>query len=417
MDIARKPRPKRGRYIVGAAALLGVTFVSVALARLPRAAPTVERSTLWLDSVQRGVMVRQVRAPGTLVPEQIRLVSALTAGRVERLPVRIGTPVTADQVLLELSNPDVQLQALDAGRQLTASEAAEVNLRTTLATARLQQAGALATIRTQYQEARRASAVSDTLAARQFATRLEQARAADQVREFEERVGIERQRLAILDNSLDRQVALQHAEVERMRAIARFQADRVASMEVRPGGSGVLQELPLELGQWVTPGQVLAKVAEPGRLKAVLRVPETQVRDVATGQPVAVDTRNGSAGVIRGHVLRVDPAVQNGTVSVEVALDSPLPAGARSDLSVDGTIVIERLPDALHVARPAYGEGSGVVNLFRLSPKGDEATRVQVRLGRSSVNAVEILGGLNAGDRVIISDMSAWESADRVRIK
>jgi multidrug efflux pump subunit AcrA (membrane-fusion protein) len=362
-------------------------------------------------------MVRQVRAPGTLVPEQIRLVSALTAGRVEALPVRVGTAVTADQVLLKLSNPDVQLEALSADRQLTASEAAEVNLRTSLATSRLQQAGALATVRTQYQEARRTSEMNDTLAARQFATRMEQARASDQVKELAERMGIEKQRLAILDGALDRQVALQHAEVERMRAIARFQADRVASMEVKPGGSGVLQELPLELGQWVTPGQVLAKVAEPGRLKAVLRVPETQVRDVAVGQPVAVDTRNGAAGVIRGHVLRIDPAVQNGTVNVEVALDSPLPAGARSDLSVDGTIEIERLPDVLHASRPAYGEASGLVNLFRLSPTGDEATRVKVRLGRSSVNAVEILDGLKAGDKIVISDMSAWETADRVRIK
>ena len=417
MDIQRTPPKRRGRYIIGGAAIAVLAFVTVALARLPHAAPTVERATLWIDSVQQGTMVREVRAPGTLVPERIQLVSALTAGRVERLPVTAGTAMTADQVLLELSNPDVQLQALDAGRQLTAAEAAELNLRTTLATARLTQAGVVATVRTQYDEAKRTARMNDTLAASRLVTPMEQQRASDAARELEERLAIERERLGLLDASLGRQVALAHAEVERMRAISQFQAERVASMVVRPGAAGVLQELPLELGQWVTPGQVLAKLAQPGRLKAMLRVPETQAKDVTVGQLVAIDTRSGNAGVIKGHVARVDPAVQNGTVVVEVALDGALPPGARPDLSVDGTVEIERLPDVLHVARPAYGEGEGSVQLFRLSPSGDDATRVRVKLGRSSVNAVEVLSGLKPGDRIIISDMSAWENAERVRVK
>jgi multidrug efflux pump subunit AcrA (membrane-fusion protein) len=417
LDIQRAPKAKRGKYVIGAAVLAVIVFTTIALARLPHAAPTVERSTLWIDTVQRGTMLRQVRAPGTLVPEQIQLVSALTAGRIERLPVRAGTVLAADQVLLELSNPDVQLQALDAARQLTAAEAAEVNLRTNLETSRLTQAGVLATVRTQYQEAKRTAMMNDTLAASRLVTKMEQARASDQAHELEERVGIERQRLALLEGALGRQVALQHAEVERMRAIAKFQEERVASMVVRPGAAGVLQDMPLELGQWVTPGQVLARVAQPGHLKAMLRVPETQAKDIAIGQPVSVDTRNGTAGVVQGHVMRVDPAVQNGTVLVEVALDGALPPGARPDLSVDGTVEIERLPDVVHVARPAYGAGEGTVSLFRLTPAGTEATRVQVKLGRSSVNAVEVLGGLNPGDRIIISDMSAWETAERVRVK
>lgn len=414
MDIARPARPRRARTAAAIGAVAAIAAVTVAVARLPKAPPTVERATVLVDSVRWGTMVREVRAPGTLVPEQIRLVSALTAGRVERLLVRAGAPVAADQPLLELSNPDVQLQALDASRQLTAAEAAEVNLRTSLATARLTQAGVVATVRTQSLEARRSADLYDTLAKQRLAAPNERLRAGDQARELDERLGLERQRLALLDASLDRQLALQRAEVDRMRAIARFHADRVASMVVRPGGGGVLQELPLELGQWVTPGQVLAKVAEPGRLKAELRVPETQAKDVAAGQGVQVDTRNG---VVAGHVTRVDPAVQAGTVLVEVALDGALPAGARPDLSVDGTIEIERLPGVLHVGRPAYGQEGSTVSLFRLLADGDVAERVSVRLGRSSVSAVEVLSGLRRGDRVVISDMSQWEAAERVRLR
>jgi len=414
MDIPRAPKPKRARYIaigVGVVALVLVTFL---LGSLPTAAPSVERSTLLIDSVQRGTMVREVRAPGTLVPERVRLVSALTAGRIERLPVRPGATVTAGSDLLEMSNPDVQLEALEAGRQVTTAEAALVNLETSLATQRLTQQAAIASAEAAASDARRQAAMLQSLGKQQLSSRNEVAQAEERSAEQSARLSSEQGRLRVMDGAMARQIALQRSEVARARAIAEFQAARVASMKVHAPEDGVLQTLPLELGQWVVPGQVLATVAQPGQLKAVLRVPETQARDVVTGQPVNVDTRNGIA---KGHVMRVDPSVQNGTVTVEVELDGALPRGARPDLSVDGTIEIERLPDVLHVGRPAYGQGESTVGLFKLDADGKYATRVPVKLGRSSVNTIQITQGLKVGDRVIISDMSQFDNVDRVKLK
>jgi multidrug resistance efflux pump len=398
----------------------GIAAITLALSRLEPAAPSVERSTLWIDSVRRGTMVRQVRAPGTLVPEQIRLISAVTAGRIEQLPIRPGTPVTKGAVILELSNPDVQLQYLDAQRQLSAAEGDLVNLRTTLSTNRLQQASAVAELRTQYNEAERNLNVYDALAEKKLASDNEIKAAHDRAAELKSRVALEDERLKVMTESQKSQIALQEQQVARLRNIAQFQEERVQSMRVTAPDDGVLTELggqqtgQLELGQWVNAGYLLAKVAQPGRLKAVLRVPETQARDVVLGQPTSIDTRNG---IVQGKVIRIDPAVQNGTVTVEVALEGQLPRGARPDLSVDGTIEIERLTNVLYVGRPAYGQAESVVGLFKLEPEGSTATRTNVKLGRSSVNTIEVVQGLNVGDRVIISDMTAWDNVDKVRLK
>lgn len=420
MDIKRDPPKKRSRYVYATLGVVGIAAVTLALSRLEPAAPTVERGTLWIDSVRKGTMVRQVRAPGTLVPEQIRLISAVTAGRVEQILVRPGTPVTGETVLLELSNPDVQLQALEAQRQLTAAEGQVVSLRSSLQTTRLQQEAAVATLRTDYQEAQRNLAGMEGPDRRKLFSDNEIKLAQERAAELKERLALEQQRLKVLEESEERQVALQQAQVERLRAITAFHQDRVESMKVTAGSDGVLQELggqqtgQLELGTWVNPGFILAKVAQPGKLKAVLRVPETQAKDVVLGQPTSIDTRNG---VVPGRVIRIDPAVQNGTVVVEVALEGALPRGARPDLSVDGTIEIERLTNVLYVGRPAYGQAESVVGLFKLGPDGETATRTNVKLGRSSVNTIEVVQGLNAGDRVIISDMTQWDNAEKVRVK
>ena len=414
MDVARAPRPKRGRYIAGGAIIMAIVFATVALAKLEPAAPTVERATLWIDTVRQGTMLRQVRAPGTLVPEQIRWVSALTAGRIEALPLRPGAVVTVNQTIATMSNPDVQLQALESERQLAQAEADLATLRTTLETQRLNQEAALATVVTQYNEAQRNAKVYGTLAQKGLSSEGEQANATDRLTELETRRKVEQQRLELVTSAVRDQYDRARRNVERLRGIAQFQRDRVAAMEVRAGENGVLQELPLELGQWVVPGQVLARVAQPGRLKGVLRVPETQAKDVALGQKVSIDTRNG---VVPGRVMRIDPAAQNGTVTVEVALEGELPKGARAELSVDGTIEIERLDNVKHVGRPAYGQAESVVGLFRLEPDGETATRVNVKLGRASVNSIEVLQGLEPGDKVIISDVSQWDSHNRLRLK
>jgi HlyD family secretion protein len=414
MDIPRAPQKKRGKYIAGAGAIAVLIAATFVLASLPTAAPSVERSMLLIDSVQRGTMVRQVRAPGTLVPERVRFVSALTAGRIERLPLRPGATVTAGSDLLEMSNPDVQLEALEAGRQVTAAEAALVNLETSLATQRLTQQSSIASAEAAASDAKRQATMLASLGEQELASANDMALANEKATEAAARLSAERSRLQVMDGAMQRQIALQRSEVQRARSIAEFQQARVNSMKVRAPEDGVLQTQPLEFGQWVQSGQVLATIAQPGKLKAVLRVPETQARDVVQGQPVDVDTRNGIA---KGHVLRVDPSVQNGTVTVEVALDGELPRGARPDLSVDGTIEIERLPDVLHVGRPAYGQGESTVGLFKLEPDGKYATRVPVKLGRTSVNTIQIMQGLKVGDKVIVSDMSQWDNVERVKLK
>ena len=414
MDIPRAPVNRgRKRILYGAIALVALVAMTLGLRGLKPAAPRVDRASIWIDSVQKGPLVIEVRGPGTLVPERIRYISAITAGRVERRLAEPGQEVQPETVLLELSNPDVQLEALESERQLTVSQADRVNLQTDLKTQRLNQEAQVAAAKAAYLDAKRNAEAAQELVAKELISTMEASRALDRVEEMETRYRVEEERLQVMVGASDSQLALQKAQVGRLNAVTEFQRSRVRSMKVLAGAHGILQELPLEVGQWAQSGATLARLVEPGKLKAVLRIPETQAKDISIGQPAKIDTRNG---IVRGKVRRIDPAVQNGTVTVDVSLEGEMPRGARPDLSVDGTIEVERLPDVLHVGRPAYGQANSAVGLFKLTPDGSEATRATVRLGRTSVNTVEIVGGLSRGDKVIISDMSRWDGYDRVRV-
>jgi HlyD family secretion protein len=419
VDIQKAPRSKKGRYITIGAIVTALIGGTAALSTLEPAAPSVDRSTLWIDTVRRGMMKREVRAPGTLVPEHVRIISAVTAGRIEKKVTLPGVAVQPGTVLIVMTNPDVQLELLESERQLTAAEAELVRLRNSLETQVLQQESAVAAVASEYGQAQREHEVMQGLAEKKLASANEVARAKEKLAELEVRRDAARRQLNASRNTVAQQIQLQEANVRRMRDIAQFQRNRVSSMNVTAGEEGVLQSMDLELGQWVVPGQQLARVAQPGKLKAVLRVPETQARDIVIGQKVSVDTRTGDTrtSVIGGRVMRIDPAVQNGAVVVEVALEGELPRGARADLSVDGTIEIERLDDVMYVGRPAYGQPESTVGLFKLEPDGAHARRTQVKLGRASVNTIEISQGLSVGDLVIISDVSQWDAEERLRIK
>ena len=414
MDIPRERRPDRRRFILIGSGLLALVIITVGLSRLKPAAPSVEGGTLWTDTVRLGPMVREVRGPGSLVPEQIRWVSAVTPGRVEKKPVQPGARVTANTILLELSNPDMEIQRLQAERSLTESQAQLVSLRTQLETQRLNQAGTVASVRSEYREAIRKALADSALAAQNLISTSEYARSRDKAEELTERLAVEQQRLQIFTENIAGQLRVQEEQVQRLKAVADFQRSMVDAMTVRAGADGVLQELPLVVGPWAISGATLAKVVQPERLKAVLRNPRTLAKDVVLGQVASIDTRNG---IVKGHVVRIDPASQNATVTVDVTLDGPLPKGARPDLSVDGPIELERLDRVLHVGRPAYGQANSTVGLFRVKPGTDEAERVRVELGRNSVNAIEIIRGLAEGDVVILSDMSRWDAVERVRLK
>lgn len=414
MDIPREKKASNKRYVYGGLAAVGAVLATLGVSRLDPSAPVVDRATIWMDTVERGTMLREVRGPGTLVPEQIRLIPAVTAGRVERRHLQPGTEVTPETVILELSNADVQRELLEAERQLTSAQAEYVSLRSTLENQILTQESLVAQTRSLYREAQRQVEANEALAAQQLIATMELQRSRDTAEEFAERLEIERQRLESLSRSREPQVEAQRSQVGRLREIVAFQRGLVESMRVIAGVAGVLQELPVEEGQWVTPGTMLARVVQPGRLKAELRIPETQATEVVVGLPALIDTRNG---VVKGRVVRVDPSVQNGTVTVDVALEGDLPRGARPDLSVEGTIQIDRLEDAIYVGRPAFGQANSTVGLFVLDGDASEATRVLVRLGAGSVNQVQVMDGLSEGDVVILSDMSNWESAERVRLR
>jgi HlyD family secretion protein len=414
LDIPRDPGKRNRRYVPIVLGVLLVVGLSAVLWSMEPAAPSVDRSTIWTDSVRRGEFVRQVRGPGTLVPEQARWIVAVTSGRVERLHVQPGSQVTAETVLLELSNPDVQVEGLNAERQLAAAEAELSNLAVTLATQRLEQRSRVAQIQSERRETLRRLEASRELAERKLIPRMDIQRLEDEAVEVEMRLGLERERLELLDRSLDQRIDAQRRQIDRLRAISEFQHGRAESMLVRATTAGVVQDFTLEIGQWVMPGQTLARVVEPERLMAVLRVPETQARDVSVGQPVSVDTRNG---IVPGHVRRVDPAVQQGAVAVEVALDGALPRGARPDLSIEGTIQVDRVGETLFMGRPAYGQANSLVSVWKVVDGGKGAVRVPVRLGLSSVNTIEVLDGLNPGDVVILSDLSAYDAHERIRLR
>ena len=414
MDIPRKAVKSRRRWYYGAAAIVALALVTLALARMEPAAPEVERATVWTDTVRRGDMLRQVRGPGTLVAEDIRWISALTQGRVESKLLQPGTTVKAGDVLVTLSNPDVERQALEAQRQLTAAQSDLTTLRNNLQNQMLSQEAAVAQIQAQFNDAQRQATSAEGLAQQNMVSAQELARARDNATDLRTRVEVERKRLDFMKESMRQQLAAQESQLTMLRRLAEFNQSQIASMQVRSVSAGVLQELPVELGQWVNSGATLAKVVQPTRLKAVLRIPETQAKDIVVGQRASIDTRNG---IIPGRVIRMDPSAQNGTVAVDIALEGQLPRGARPDLSVDGTVDIERLKDVLYVGRPAYGQAESSVGLFKLAPGGREASRVNVQLGRSSASTIQVVQGLQPGDIVILSDMSQYENADRVRIK
>jgi multidrug resistance efflux pump len=415
MDIKReRPKSRRPYYLAGAG-MLGIVVIGVLLSRLKPAAPTIDAGTLYIDSVVRGPLLREVRGPGTLVPEQIRWITAVTAGRVERRVLRPPAQVEEGTVILELTNPDVQIQALNADRQLADAEAALVALKTKLRGDYLAQASLVEDVRQQASDARRRAETGAELLKKGLIIPIDQQQAEDRARGLSAQLDLQQQRLILLKGTIDEQITSQEAQVKRLRSIADFQHGLVASMVVRAGATGILQEAPLEVGQYALPGALLAKVVPtPMRLKAVLRIPETQARDLTVGQRASVDTRNG---IVAGHVVRVDPAATNGTVTVDVALDAEPPPGARPDISVDGVVEIERIPDILHVGRPAYAQERSTARLFKVVEDGKAAVRVNVQIGRLSVKDVEIVSGLARGDRVILSDMSRWENVERVKLK
>jgi HlyD family secretion protein len=410
--IAQQKRMRRTAY--GAAALVAVVLISLGLSRLKPAAPSVDRGTVVIDTVKRGGMLRQVRGLGTLVPEDFRWIPAATDGRVERIVVLPGSIVTADTVILELSNPELEMQALDAESQLRASEAGYAELKVRLESQHLDQEAAAASVQADYAQARMRADRDEELAQEGLVADLDRKISKVTADQLANRHRIEQKRLAIAGDSIKAQLAGMRAQVDQKRVLARLRRSQVRAQAVRAGIGGMLQQVPVEVGQRVSPGTILAKVAEQNRLKAVIRVAETQAKDIQVGQPASIDTRNG---IVEGRVSRVDPASQNGTVTVDVALTSELPKGARPDLSVDGTVELERLENILYVGRPAQGgQGPGPVGLFKLEEGGGTATRVTVRLGRASVSTVEVVGGLKEGDQVILSDTSAYDAVDRIRL-
>ncbi len=417
MDIPRDPKPKtRKRIIQWSVAALALIGVTVGLRNLDPAAPTVDAATVWMDTVMHGTMIRQVRGPGTLVPEQMRWVTALTAGRVEQIMVLPGTVIEENTVIIRMSNPDVDIALLQAQQALNTAEATLIQTRSTLQTQRLTQAGALAQLRNQLQNAQRDQAINQRLYETnpELVAATELARTRDAVTDFEERVRLEEEQIELLAVSAVDQVNAQLVNISSLTDIVDFNRDRVNSMEVTAGVSGVLAELPLDEGQWVQSGETLARVVQPGRLKAEVRIPQTQAQDIAVGQVAYIDTRNDT---IIGQVVRIDPSVQNGTVTIDVALPRDLPRSARPDLSIDGNVVIQRLDDVTYVGRPAYGQANQRVGMFLVVEDGQYAQRVNVMLGASSVNEIAVLEGLKEGDIVILSDMSQWDGFDRVRLR
>jgi HlyD family secretion protein len=418
MDVARPPevalRRKRRRIIIAVAVVLFVVVTTVALARLKPAAPTVDAGPLWIDAVKRGTMLRNVRGVGVLVPDEIRWITALTDGRVERVLVRPGTPVTPDTVILELSNPQTEQAALTAELDLRTAKANYDVLKADLERELLAQRSAAAGVAADAAQARMDADADEAMAKNGFIPAIVLRRSKLRAETAAERQKMEQQRLANTERTLAVRLDVQQAEVQRRQTMAVLRRSEALGLKVRAGVPGILQEVPVEEGARIDPGTNLARVADPTRLRAQLQIAETQVKDVAIGLKAEIDTRNG---IIAGRVIRIDPAARNGTVTVDVALDGELPRGARPDMSVDGTIELERLINVLHVGRPAFGQEQGKISLFRLSSDGTEATLTAVELGRSSVNSIEVVSGLNEGDRVVLSDMGQWDGYDRLRLR
>jgi HlyD family secretion protein len=398
------------------AGIIVVSVVSYVLANLEQAAPVVEAGTVWEDTVKRGPMVRDVRGLGTLVPEDIRWIPATTQGRVERIVLRPGTPVKPDSVILEMSNPQLEQELVNAELQLQSAEASLANLRVQVQNDLLNQRATAASIEADYNRADMQVQMNEALAKDQLISQLQLRQSQLDAQQLSVRNQIAKEQLASRADSGRAQLAVQQAAVDQARAVVELRRRERDELKVRAGIDGVLQLIPVEIaeGARVAPGANLARVANPSRLKAEIKVAETQARDIQVGQRAEIDTRITK---IPGHVVRIDPSVQNGTRTVDVSLDGELPRGAVPDLSVDGKIILEELADVVFVGRPAFGADQAVVSLFKKDVDGTTARRVQVKLGRTSVNTVEVVEGLTVGDKVILSDMSAWEAFDRVRLR
>jgi HlyD family secretion protein len=411
-EIKHKKKMRRIAYIVAAVVL--IPLMTYALSRLKPAAPSVDSGTVWTGTVKRGPMLRDVRGLGTLVPETIRLIPAVTDGQVQTRYLLPGTPVKANTVIFDLVNPQLQQETLDAEYQLKGAQAAYEQTKAQLQNQLMDKRTLAASVSSQYRTAEMVRQTKEELGANGLAPQLDVKTAQVQAEELAKENDLAQKEVETFDNSISSQLAVQEATVNQKRAMYELKKSQMDQLHIKPGIDGMLQELDVEVGQKVTMGTVLARVAQPTHLKAQLKIAETQAKDILIGQKATVDTHNG---IIPGHVTRIDPAVVNGTVTVDVGLDGPLPTGARPDLSVEGTVEIERLADVLFVERPVHGEANSTVGIFKVVDDGKEATRVQVQLGRTSVNTVEIVKGLEIGDKVILSDMSAWDNYDRVQLK
>ena len=417
VDIARPASVKRQkkirRAIYAGIALLAIFVITVAVSRLKPAAPSVDRATVWIDTVKRGPIIRQVRGSGTLVPEDIRWIPATTQGRVEKILLRPGANVTPDTVILEMSNPDLQQSVKDAQLAYQSAQANYLNRKADLQSQFLNQQADAASIEASYNQAETDLKANEELEKEGLVSGLTVKQKRTQAEDLKNRLRIAQQRLKMTEEGLKSQLAPQEAEVDQRRAAYELSVRKLEDLRVKAGMKGVLQLVQVEVGAQVQPGANLVRVADPTNLKAELRIAETQTKDIVIGQSAEVDTRNG---IVQGHVSRIDPSSTNGTVGVDVILEGPLPAGARADLSVDGTVRLEKLDDVIYVGRPAFGQEESTISLFKVQPDG-EAIRTNVKLGRSSVNTIEIKEGLKPGDQVILSDMSAYDQFERVQLK
>jgi HlyD family secretion protein len=409
--VAKQKRKKR--IIMISSVVLGLIVATYALSRLKPAVPSVDRSTVWIDTVKRGPMVRQVRGLGTLVPEEIRWIAARTEARVDKIVVRPGAHVEPDTVLVELTSPEVEQAARDAESQYTAAEAELTTLRATLQRELLEQEANAARVHSEFQQAKMENETNDQLAKNGLVSDLVHKTSKIKAEDLGARDEIEQKRFNFARQNIEPQIAAKQAAVDQAKANAALKKDQMEQLKVRASFTGVLQQLPVEVGQRVTPGTNIARVADPTKLKAEIKIAETQAKDIQINQKASIDTRNG---VVEGHVTRVDPAVEQGTVRVDVAMDGELPKGARPDLSVDGTIELERLDNVVYVGRPAFGQENNTVGIFKLVANTSEAVRTPVKLGRSSVNTIEIINGLEPGDQVILSDTSAMDAHERIRL-
>ena len=418
VDIARPSNLRRKRIrqgIYAFVAIVVVVGVSVGLSRLKPAAPTVEAATLWPDTVKRGPMIRKVQGLGTLVPEDTRWISTTTTGRVEKILLRPGTPVNPESVILELSNPQLEQEVQDAELRLQSTEAQLKNLKVQMSNDLLQQRASTASVQADYSRAQMDLEMKQTLAKDQLVSAQQLKESQINAEQLKLRAQIAQEQLASRAESSSAQLAVQQSNVDQARALLQLKQRQRDELKVRAGVSGMLQAIPveIEIGKQVGPGVDLARVADPSHLKAQIKISETQAKDIQIGQRAEIDTRSG---IVPGKVTRIDPSVQNGTRTVDVSLEGELPRGAVPDLSVDGTIELERLPDVLYMGRPAFGQEQSTVGIFKVDADGT-ASRVTVKLGKNSVNSVEILSGLNVGDKVILSDMSAWDAFERIKLK